>query len=268
MWFYRSSILILLQLIVIMSTGYSQGSLQIEQRFWNSHISASGRYVSPAWSGNLDLNKDLGFKGSNIGQTSMIWNVKERSRIRMDYLNGLYNGSFVKTEVREFFGGLIRKDVHHHVAEEIQLQYVKLGWIHYNSPAGNKLRTGFLMDIKSIAFDGSAALTSKMDGIDPVTISKKERWRFTAPTVGVLVSGKPNEKTEYFMECSGLTNGPNGFLFIDYEAGFKWYLGNKKNTSITLGYRGIEYRNYQKTASSQLKNVKMAGLYYGIAIYF
>jgi hypothetical protein len=185
--------------------------------------------------------------------------------VRLDYFGGNFTGSANRTERREFFGGLISREVRYHVEEKIGIRFWKAGWIHYGSKNPNdKIRIGFLLDVKSVSLNGKATVKAEMDGFSPVTLKQQASWSITDPTIGFVVTGKPNDRFQYYIECAGLTNGKNGFLFADYEASIHWFLDSKKNTSLVVGYHAISYDNYRKTEKSKLDRVKIAGAFYGI----
>lgn len=256
---------LVVQVVTAFSMCNASGKVTVEQRLWLADISASGRYVSPAFTGNIDLQKDLGFKSSNMPQTRVIWDINKSQSVRMDYFQGQFNGAADRTERREFFGGLISREVRHHVDETLGIKFWKVGWINYgNSHPEDKIRLGFLFDIKSVSLKGSVVLKSEMDGFSPVTIKERSSWGITDPTIGFVVAGKPNDRLGYFIECAGLTNGKNGFLFTDYEASLHWFIDPKKNASFVAGYHAINYDNYRKTDKSKLDNVKIAGLFFGL----
>lgn len=261
----RIFVLLIVQVIFLLSVCGASSNITVGQRLWLADISASGRYVSSAFTGNIDLQKDLGFKNSNIAQTRVMWDINDSHSIRMDYFSGQFTGAVDRTERREFFGGLISREIRHHADETLGIKFWKAGWIHYgNSRPNDKIRVGFLLDIKTVVLDGTVTLHSEMDGSSPVTVREQSAWRVTDPTIGFVIIGKPNDKLHYFIECAGLTTGKNGFMFADYEASIHWFADAKKNTSIVAGYHVINYDNYRTTAESKLDAVRVAGAFYGI----
>ena len=261
----RIVVLLMAQVIFLLSVCSASSNINLEQRLWLSNISASGRCVSSAFTGNLDLQKDLGFRGTTIPQLRMIWDINPSQSIRLDYFGGQFTGTADKTERREFFGGLISREFKHHVEESLGIKFWKVGWIYYGkSRPQDKIRVGYMLDIKTVLLDGRVTLHSVMAGGSPVTIREQSTWRMTAPTIGFVIKGQPNERLHYSIECAGLTTGKNGFMFADYEGSIKWFVDAKRSTSIVVGYHVINYDNYQKNEKSQLDRVRIAGAFYGI----
>lgn len=261
----RTIALLFVQVITVVSMCYASSTVVVEQRLWFADISASGRYVSPTFTGNVDLKKDLGFSGANLPQTRLIWELNKRQSIRVDYFHGEFKGAADRTERREFFGGLISREIRHHVDERLGITFWKIGWINYGkSKLDDKVRLGFLFDVKSVRLNGAATLRSEMDGFVPVTLKKQSSWGLTDPTIGFVIKGRPNNRLQYFVECAGLTNGKSGFLFTDYEASLQWVLDPQRDIRMMAGYHAIDYTNYRKTDKSILNDVKLAGFFYGL----
>lgn len=261
----RTIVLLFMQAITVVSMCYASSTVLVEQRLWFADISASGRYVSPTFTGNVDLKKDLGFSGANMPQTRLIWDIGKYQSIRVDYFHGQFNGAADRTERREFFGGLISREIRHHVDERLGITFWKIGWINYGkSHFDDKIRLGFLFDVKSVRLNGTVSLRSEMDGFAPITLKKQASWGITDPTIGLVIKGSPDDRLQYFIECAGLTNGKNGFLFTDYEASVQWIIDPGKDISMLAGYHAIDYTNYRKTDKSRLNDVKIAGFFYGI----
>ena len=237
----------------------------MEQRLWLTDASAKGRYVSSSFTGQLDLEKDLGFKNSKLPQSRILWDINDSHSIRLDYLSGKFMGSADRTERREFLGGLISREIMHHAEEQVDIRFWKVGWIHYSSPRPeDKIRVGFLFDIKTVSLKGTATVTSMMENTSPFITRGQTSWQMTSPTIGVVIQGKPHDRLGYMIECAGLTNGKNGFMFADYEASVHWLMDAKRDTSLVAGYHVIHYKNYRSSEKSQLDEVKFSGAFYGI----
>lgn len=240
-------------------------TVELEQRFWLADIAAHGRIKSPAWTGSIDLKKDLGFQNTDLAPMKLSWRINENSSLYVDYFNGQYAGQTVHKQRQDFLGGLFSREVTYDVTEQLQLSYWKIGWRKYwRNLSSNKIKMGFLLDAKTVSVHGSAGVWSSIQGSSSTFASGNEAWRMTLPTVGFIVTAQPRPGTKLNMEVSGLSTGSKGFTFLDYETSLEVAIGHKKNTSIVTGYRVIDYHNRRQRGGSSLDSFTLGGAFYGI----
>jgi len=259
------AMLMLTQFFLLVCSSRSNAAVLVEQRIWLMDISAHGRYNSSAWSGNIDLEKDLGIGNAGASQTRVILELNPSSLIRMDMAAGTFTGSADWTERRWFMDGLISREFHHHVVEQIDTRLWKLGWINNLKPLkGTKSRIGLLVDLKGYSADGLARVSSAMGDNLPTTFARKMHWQTVSPMLGIVLASKPNAKTDYFIEMSGFAQKGN-FSYIDCDATVRFFLDSKKNTGLTLGYRFSQYNNNKQKDRSDFDRVRLSGFNFGIS---
>jgi len=240
-------------------------TVELEQRFWLADIAAHGHIKSPAWTGSIDLKKDLGFQDTDLAPMKVLWHINGNSSLYFDYFNGQYAGQTVYKQRQEFLGGLFSREVTYNATENLQLAYWKVGWRKYwqNRPDG-KIKMGFLLDAKTVSVHGSAGVWSSIPGSSPTFMSGTGAWRMTLPTVGFSVTAQPRPGTKINMEVSGLTTGNKGFTFLDYETSLEVIVGHKKNMSLVVGYRVIDYHDRRQRNRSNLESFTLGGAFYGL----
>lgn len=243
---------------------------QLEGKYWLADIGAGGNYVTTVYNEKLDLQRDLGYSGSQVPMWALSWQVNPKNRIEADYFNGGFSG--VGRQVRQetvFLGPFpVTRDVTYVATSNIQLRYGKVSWVHLLWSKPHKK-----MDV-SVSLSLARALVHANGRVDwaisnpiPVFLGEGEAgYGVTAPLVGLQLSSRLNRQTDATIKLSGLTTGKA--YFLDGEAAVEHFWDAKRTSSITVGYRVLAYENQQETSRTQLTSFKLAGGYYGVKVYF
>lgn len=99
-------LVIAIVVLITQCSGECQASqtVELEQRFWLADIAAQG-IKSPAWTGNIDLKKDLGFRNTDLASIRLLWHINDNNSWYFDYFNGQFGGKYgTQTAARNFRG--------------------------------------------------------------------------------------------------------------------------------------------------------------------
>ena len=230
--------------------------VELEGRVWFPAVTAEAKIEGGSLRGTaLDFERDLGIDEPPLADLRLSVFTGPNSKLRLAYTLARYEGDAILGRSIEFNGALYPAATR--VVSELDVHYVRLGWIWQPALLPDTLRLGPVLEAK--AFVTEATLEA------PATsprLRETERLAVVIPTIGLALDLSPHRMVDLFAEVSGLTIGAPGHV-VDAEAGVRITLN--KLLAITGGYRFFDVHGEEGHSFARLR---LAGPFLGARLRF
>ena len=230
--------------------------VELDARYWPADVVAEAKIEGGPLPGTaFDFKKDLGIDDEPLVDLRLSVFTSPNSRLRLAYARASYQADTVIGRAIEFNGSTYPAATR--VVSELDVHYVRLGWIWQLPVIPGKLRVGPVLEAK--AFVAGATLEA------PATappLRETERFAIVIPTAGLALDLSPHPRVDLFAEVSGLTVGDPGRV-VDAEAGVR--IGLVTFLTLTGGYRFFEVRGEEDRSFARLR---LSGPFVGVNFRF
>ena len=231
--------LILGGLCIVITSSFAGSLIEVEGRYWITDLEGKAKVTTTAAGTDINLKDDLGVKDEDFPEVRATLSLLGSSKLRLAYTQVGYSGDQNISRTVVFDGQTYSLGVN--VDTDIDLQYIRLGWIWEFLNISDKLKISSLIEAKGFVIDAS---------LKTPVISESENFTGGVPAVGVLVEFQPFKKIGVFAEVSGIDVGSYGYLY-DAEIGIK--INPIDNFSINAGYRMFDLNFEDDSDYAKLK---------------
>jgi hypothetical protein len=247
-WYVSRSIRTLLfaslSLLVALPGVAAAQRIELEGRAWVPEINAQARIQGGSTPGTtLDFNRDLGIDPEPSPDLRLSVFTGPNSRFRLAYTHGRWDGEAISGRDIEFNGTLYPAGAR--VNSDLDLHYIRLGWIWEPWLIPDRLRLGPVLEAK--AFVAEMTLLARAN---VPRLNETERVSVVVPTVGLALDVRLLPVVDLFAEASGLTVGAPGHV-VDAEVGAK--VNVSRFFAVTGGYRYFEIRGEESRSFARLR---------------
>jgi len=226
--------IIVFAVVFILRIGFAWAGpiIEFDGRYWMPDFDSDIRVEESNIGTDFDVKDDLGFDDENFPDARVIWNTGPNSKFRIGYTQISYEGSQAISRTIEFGGKSYTGGTL--VNSEMDISYMRLGWIWQFINIADKFKAGPVLEAKGIMAD----VKLEAPNLSPA-VSEKEEFIGGLPTAGVALDFTPIDQLNLFCEAGALYAGEYGH-FLDAEAGIE--IKPLKNVSLIGGYRIVDLK--------------------------
>ena len=227
-------------LFFMITSSFAGSLIEVEGRYWVADLEGKAKVTTASSVGtDINLKDDLGVKDEDLPEVRATLSLLGSSKLRLAYTQVGYSGNQDITRAVVFDGQTYSLGVN--VDSDVDLQYIRLGWIWEFLNISDKIKISSLIEAKVFIIE--ASLTT------PV-ISESENFTGGVPSLGAIVEFQPFNKIGIFAEVSGIDVGRYGTLY-DAEIGIK--INPIDSISINVGYRTFDLNFENDSDYAKLK---------------
>lgn len=224
----------------MMTASFAGSLIEAEGRYWITDLEGNAKVTTSSLDGtDINFKDDLGVGDEDFPEVRVILSLLGSSKLRLAYTQVGYSGNKDITRDVYFDGQTYSLGVN--VDTEVDLQYVRLGWIWEFLNISDKLKISSLIEAKGFIVEASLKTT---------VISESESFTGGVPSVGAIVEFQPLKQIGIFAEVSGIDVGSYGYLY-DAEVGVK--INPIESFSINAGYRILDLNFENDSDYAELK---------------
>lgn len=252
----RTSFLVSVALFVTLPGVAAAQRVELDGRSWIAEVSAQAKIEGGSLAGTaFDFEKDLGIDDEPLADLRLSVFTGPSSRLRLAYTYAGFEGDTIIGRTIQFNGtdypAMTR------VVSELDVHYLRLGWIWQPPVIPGKLKVGPVLEAKGFVVE--AALRARA-ATPP--LRETETLAIVVPSVGLAIDLSPHPVVGLFAEASGLPLGDRGHV-VDAEAGVR--ITPIKILTIIGGYRFFEVRGEEDSSFAKLR---LSGPFVGATVRF
>ena len=252
----RAQLLVSLVLFVALPGVAEAQRIELDGRYWIPEVSARAKIEGGPLPGTeFDFVKDLGIDDEPLPDLRLSIFTGPNSKLRLGYTHAAFEGDTIIGRTIQFNGTDYPASTR--VVSELDLHYLRLGWIWQLPVIPGKLRAGPVLEAKGFLVEA----TLKAPATTP-PLRETEKFAIALPSLGLAIDWSPHPVVDLFAEVSGLTLGDRGHV-VDAEAGVRVNL--TRFFAIIGGYRLFEVRGEE---DSSFARFRLSGPFVGATLRF